>query len=559
MSDTPPSSVAGRRRELAEYPSPSRRAACLFVVTVATTVTFYLIYLQGALSPLLIADFDIPLWTFVLVSVVGNAIGAAAAWAAGLADRWGRCNLVLCGLAIAAVLAGVVLPAMSDIASYLVVYAGLSLVGGVVLVTTSALVRDFSPQMGRATAMGVWALGPSLGSLLISAITSDMVPDHPAWEYHFRVAGVFGAVAFVVAFVGLRELSPALRDQVMVTARERALVEARARSSSGTVTTGVNSMWVPALVIPAVGIGLFLMFYATRVGFFVLYFVANFGYDPSRANGLASWYWVASAIALVTAGVVSDRLRVRKPLLLGGALVSAAALAVFADRATKPDTSYEEFVVLLVLLAGAGGTVATTWLALFTETVERIDPTAIARGMAVYGAVVRGFVVAVLLAFMALVSAPAVLVNHGERVAAISKQHALGLRTIGLLEPELFAAHKADPEDKKVKSRAIAQLGALDDARAGLRAARAIPDGDLAYVARHGAAVQAAVTEGPREWRQWWWICFVGQLLVLPLSLRMPGRWHPGRAAQDARAHERRVAEEIAKLHPAPSPGPAPV
>ncbi len=42
-------------------------------------------------------------------------------------------------------------------------------VEGMCLVATPALIRDFSPQVGRATAMGFWTSGPVLGSLIVSA------------------------------------------------------------------------------------------------------------------------------------------------------------------------------------------------------------------------------------------------------------------------------------------------------------------------------------------------------------------------------------------------------
>ena len=38
-------------------------------------------------------------------------------------------------------------------------------VEGVILVATPAMIRDFSPQVGRASAMGFWTLGPVPGSL----------------------------------------------------------------------------------------------------------------------------------------------------------------------------------------------------------------------------------------------------------------------------------------------------------------------------------------------------------------------------------------------------------
>ena len=41
-------------------------------------------------------------------------------------------------------------------------------VEGMVLVATPALVRDFSPQVRRGAAMGLWTMGPVLGSLVVT-------------------------------------------------------------------------------------------------------------------------------------------------------------------------------------------------------------------------------------------------------------------------------------------------------------------------------------------------------------------------------------------------------
>ena len=106
-------------------------------------------------------------------------------------------------------------------------------VEGVCLVATPALIRDFSPQVGRATAMGFWTSGPVLGSLIVAVVGSATIPavvtDQRFWTHEYRICGIAGLVVFVIALVGLRELSPQLRDQLMVTMRDRALIEARAK------------------------------------------------------------------------------------------------------------------------------------------------------------------------------------------------------------------------------------------------------------------------------------------------------------------------------------------
>ena len=56
------------------------------------------------------------------------------------------------------------------------------------------------------------------------------------------------------------------------------------------------------------------------------------------ANALANWYWITNAIALVVTGVLSDRLRVRKPFMIVGGLISIVGRVLFALAATEPDT-----------------------------------------------------------------------------------------------------------------------------------------------------------------------------------------------------------------------------
>ncbi|NED58363.1 MFS transporter, partial [Micromonospora aurantiaca] len=81
---------------------------------------------------------------------------------------------------------------------------------------------------GRATAMGFWTMGPVLGSLVVTTVTSATL-DTSGWQDELRYSGYTALVVFVIALFGLRELSPALRDQLMVSMRDRALIEARAK------------------------------------------------------------------------------------------------------------------------------------------------------------------------------------------------------------------------------------------------------------------------------------------------------------------------------------------
>lgn len=565
-----------RDRNLTSYPNTGLRAAYLTIVVLASIVIFYEIYVQGAVSTEIIGAFNIPLWVFVLGSIFGNAVGALAAWGTGIADRWGRANLIVLGSGTAGIIAAFGLPNTHAAGLYIALYAVLSLTGGVVLVATQALVRDFSPQMGRATAMGVWTLGPVLGNLVISVVTHATVDAHPGWRYQYYLAGGAGVVVTVIAYFWLRELSPALRNQVMASMAERELVESRAAAHKTADSSEPASMWTRSVVLPSVGISLFLVFYVTRVGFLVLYFATTFAYTTSKANGLATWYWVANAVALVLTGVLSDKIRVRKPFMMLGALISLASLAAFAAWATRPSTSYAEFAVLLVLLAVGGAMVNNAWLTMFSETVERINPAAVARGTAVYGAVLRASVTVILVGFLLTVSAAGVLADHGREVVRISTADEAGLAALAKVPPAVSAQLRTHPQDAASRTKALIALSglpepvvsaavttpgplgaglqadqrsALTDAQQRLTMALAVPVSDLTYLQKHGAQVKQAAKESPHEWQRWWWICFLAQLAFLPLGLTMRGTWSPRLAELKARERAESSERELAALH----------
>src|SRR5260370_18968183 len=192
----------------------------------------YELYVGGSVSTLILVNLHMSFTFFVLTLAFGNLIGAFGSLFAGLTDRLGRANLVVFGLLFTGVFVAFVLPAATDKWVFTVEGFVVGVVEGICLVAAPGLIRDFSPQVGRATAMGFWTSGPVLGSLIVSVVGSRTVPavvhDPRFWTHEYRICGIVGLVVFVIALIALRELSPQLRDQLMVTIRDRALIEARA-------------------------------------------------------------------------------------------------------------------------------------------------------------------------------------------------------------------------------------------------------------------------------------------------------------------------------------------
>src|SRR5437588_5423005 len=223
------------KRQIDRYPDNALRYTFLGIVVVATIVLYYELYINGAVTPSILQFYGMSFNYYVLILVFGNALGAVASLAAGLADRFGRANLVAYGLLFTGAMTLFGFPNTNSGFVYGVLYAFVAIVEGMVLVATPALIRDYSPQVGRASAMGFWTLGPVIGSFVVTEVTSHTftspLPGVAGdWQGQYRICGVVGLIVWAIAFVGLRELSPKLRDQLMVTLHDRALIAAKAKN-----------------------------------------------------------------------------------------------------------------------------------------------------------------------------------------------------------------------------------------------------------------------------------------------------------------------------------------
>src|SRR6266446_1022079 len=275
MSGTAASPVSTRpgwvdwlfRRQLDYYPETRARVTYLAITVLATIMLYYELYVGGSVSTLILVNLHMSFTFFVLTLAFGNLIGAFGSLFAGLTDRLGRANLVVFGLFFTGVFVAFILPAATSKWTFTIEGFVVGVVEGICLVATPALIGDFSPQVGRATAMGFWTSGPVLGSLIVSVVGTitipTLIPSSRFWTHEYVICGSAGLVVFVIALIGLRELSPRLRDQLMVTMRDRALIEARAKGID--IEAALRHPWrqllKPDVIISAVGVSLMLLIY----------------------------------------------------------------------------------------------------------------------------------------------------------------------------------------------------------------------------------------------------------------------------------------------------------
>jgi MFS family permease len=417
------------RRQLEAYPDTRPRLLYLAITVLATITLYYELYVVGSVSTLVLADLHMSFTFFVVILAVGNLIGAFGSLFAGLADRLGRANLVVGGLLVTGVLTAFVLPATTSRWEFGIASFGVGLVEGICLVATPALIRDFSPQVGRATAMGFWTAGPVAGSLIVAIVGSATIPavvtDPGIWTHQYVICGIAGLVVWLIALVGLRELSPRLRDQLMVTIRDRALIEARAKGLDieAALRHPFRQLLKADIVVSAFAVSVMLLIYYTAVGFSLIYLTTVFGFSVKDANGLGNWNWGFNVIAVLLIGVISDRFRVRKPFMVIGGIIAAVMTVVYLEQAGHHPGYYTLAVMLAVLSLGLG-IAFTPWMASFTETVEARNPALTATGLAIWGWIQRVVVFASFLIIPAIVSSVTPLVTYGSTVQAYAAQYA---------------------------------------------------------------------------------------------------------------------------------------
>jgi MFS family permease len=543
-------------RRLDRYPNTGLRYFQLLMVVVVTIGLYYMQYVQGSVATQILGHFHMTFTYYVTGLAIANLVGAMGSLVAGLSDRLGRAQLVVYGFGVAAVITLFAIPNAGSKFIFIFLFCIVGVVEGITLVATPALVRDYSPQVGRATAMGFWTMGPVLGSLVVTIVaTNTLSTTAPDWRQQFIICGVVSIVVFVLAFFGVRELSPQLRDQLMHSLRERELVEARARGLDveASLRNPFRQMVKPDIVLSALGISLFLLIYYTLVAFGVIFLETAWGFSGPDANGVSNYAWGADAIGLLLVGLISDRFRVRKPFMLIGGVASAVMMYVFLTQATHHHESYYGLALIFTLLALSLALAYAPWMASFTETAESKNPALTATALAVWGLTIRLVVFGSFLIIPHVVPTVTPLANYGPTVQKAEAAYPAQVATLQKLGPTLAtelsnASAGGHTPPPALLAQAHAKLGPTYLTQlVSLQNASKQPG--FQPIVQHGATLQNAQATTGGQWRDWYWVCFGGIIAFIPVIFLLRGRWDPRKAKQDALEHDRRIQAELAALH----------
>jgi MFS family permease len=569
------------------------------VVVIASIVLWYQYFLPPSVGQIVIVKFHMTFRFFIVTIIVSNLAGMVAAVVGQITDRIGRCWVVIIGLGVVALLQLFAWPNVDSKLTLTIVVGAVGLFEGVTLVATPALVRDFTPQLGRASAMGFWTLGPVAGLLVATELAARTLGATSGdWQREFIISGVIGLVVFGVALLFLRELSPQIRDQLMVTERDRVLVELKAKGID--VESALKDPWRQMarfdVVISAVAVSVMLVLFYTASGTFPsAYFVTVFDKATHwsslpQANALATWMWGADCIGLVLCGILSDILRVRKPFMIAGAIGMLVFIVVLISHTGHVTSGYYTVAWICSAIFFFQAMAYATWMASFTETVEAHNPALIATGLSIWGGITRFVVVIIYIFIPFLITSAGTAANNSYRpmtsaeVVAIqdivagkmpklSDVNSTGPltqianisppgRIIANTYPNLVAIVQAHPQAfaeaaKYPGTTILTENPALYKEVVGYAGSITTLENiqkispDLQFLSKyqvHLTRLHTTISTAPREWQHWLWVCFACTAFFIPWVFVMRGRWSPRRARRDEREHNAFVAAELAKV-----------
>ena len=525
---------------------------------------------------------------YVGIVIVSNLIGAFASLPASQTDRLGRTNVVIYGLLIVGLLVTFGVPNVTTEWGFAIVISAIGLVEGAILVATPAPGARLQPPVG-----------PGLGHGVLDHRTGGRQPHHQHRRHPHP--DPLRRLAEPVHHLRhqrpghLRPLPGVHEGPVVAFPRPPdghhpgpVLVEAKSPGLSETdVVAATKRPWSQILrwdlVGSAAGISVFLLIYYAAAGFFTIFYSTTFrnadgsNFSVTQANGLNMWFWGADAIALIVFGVLSDRLRVRKPFMLVGALGAIAMLIVFLMQANHANTGYYTLALIEVFLAMFLSITYAPWMAAYTETVEAKNPALVGTGLALWGWVLR-LVVGISFIFLPIVinsvspvvdnqplatatipgtntNAQQFLLQHPQSVA-FATAHAPLLKVLS--EPQnvpIVTALAAQPTPANIaaaqKALGTQVFGQLVIYQTQLKTLVLPYATQLAYLSAHQAqltALQNGVAASPRQWQHWFWVSVGGMVLFIPSIFLIKGRWSPARAKRDQDEHDQRVATELKEL-----------
>jgi MFS family permease len=380
------------RRTIHEYPRGAHRWTLLLLTVLAAILASYEFQLAPIL-PLLLPYLHLShlgYGYFVTFAVLVS--GISAFFGGPLADRYGRVVIIDACLGVVTVMVFANL-FIVGIKSFVIIRTLMGVVGGLMAGAGAALVRDMSPRLSRALAFGLLTIGPVGSNYLANFIAGTTLPIYHTWQSQMWIMGFLGIAMYIPILLLLRDLSPELRLQIFKS--EVSAMQAEGRPTAAELPSSARQAFAsllghfePWLMVVPFTISLSL--YIAIQAFGPLMFTESFHYTPADAASMNAYFWLGNMGALIVIGVISDRLQLRKPIAVLGALLTSILLVWWIP--SFGETLPRGTMTIVATLLGCCLAIASVpWAAQYSEALEDVSPALQATGWAFYALMVRGW------------------------------------------------------------------------------------------------------------------------------------------------------------------------
>ncbi|HYB90306.1 MAG TPA: MFS transporter [Candidatus Binataceae bacterium] len=383
-----------RARTLTEYPRGGHRWA-LLLLTVLTAILAAYEFQLAPLLPILLPYLHMSRIGYgYFISFVVLISGISAFYGGPIADRYGRVLMIdVClGLITCLLFANLLI---TNVVTFVIIRTSMSVIAGLMAGASAALVRDMSPRLSRSLAFGLLTIGPVGSNWLANYVAGKTLPIYHTWQSQIWIMGFLAIAMYIPILFWLSDLSAELRVQIFRSEIAEMEAEGRPRPAVSDLPSSARDAYArllrhPEVWLLVIGIMCNLVFYITVQAFGPLMFTDAFHYSPGDAARLNSYFWLANILMLILTGIVSDRLQLRKPIAIIGAIPAVMLMVWWIPMfGQKPD---ERTLAIVATLMGCLLAIAyVPWAAQFSETLEDISPALQATGWAFFGLVTRAW------------------------------------------------------------------------------------------------------------------------------------------------------------------------
>jgi MFS family permease len=372
-----------KEREIGRMPSGPMRWWLLGLIVLGWAVEQYEALKIGPVLVYVLEEFDKTLvdWGHV-AALVGLVYSAGAVLLSRAADRFGRRPLMIYPVACYALISvgGALAPSFYALAA--LAMAGSFLMAGMNPAVHAAS-RDLTPRMGRAMVYAWVSLAFTIGALMSTAVAANTLPIWPGWRPQFWIGALLGGVTALVIYVFYRDLSPAVRGQILREVADAVPAEEAAaeRPLADLYQDGRAVYRSPRLWLLSSTIVFWSLAYVTVAAYVPVYLAQHFAVAPARAAAITSYFWIVFTCSVFLSGWLSDRLRVRKTVTAFGGITTGTC---FLIGASLPLGTPE--LVLVAIWSATGffaGFIYPAWCAIYSETAESISPHGVGRAFGI--------------------------------------------------------------------------------------------------------------------------------------------------------------------------------